>query len=188
MSKLFTTKSITKIALMAALVFIGTNIGIRIPVGGSDTMLHFGNVFCLLAGLLFGGIPGGLAAGIGSAIFDLLNGFAAEFWITFINKFCMAFVAGFILEKGNKLIPNVPVRTSLAAIGGSLTYIILYMFKNTIEARFIQGLPWAGVWGIISIKLATSITNGLLAVVVSLVIYFALKPALIRSHLIEPIN
>lgn len=188
MSKYITTKRITQIALMAALVFIGTNIGIRIPVGGSETMLHFGNVFCLLAGLLFGGIPGGLAAGIGSALFDLLNGFAAEFWITFINKFCMAFIAGFILEKGSKLIPNIPVRTTLAAVTGSLTYTTLYILKNTLEARFIQGLPWAGVWGIISVKLATSLTNGVLAIVVSLVIYFALKPALVRSHLIDPIN
>lgn len=187
MTKTFNTRTLTQIALMAALVFVGTNLGIRIPIGGSETMLHFGNVFCLLAGLLFGGIPGGLAAGIGSAIFDILGGFASEFWITFINKFCMAFVAGMIAQHGVKLIKNRPFRLSLAAISGSLTYTFLYILKNTIESRFVQGLPWAGVWSVVSVKLAVSLTNGLIAVVVSLLLYFAIYPILSRTHLLETV-
>lgn len=181
------TKTLTQIGLMAALVFVGTNIGIRIPVGGSETMLHFGNVFCLLAGLLFGGVPGGLAAGIGSMIFDILGGFAAECWITFINKFAMAFVAGWLAHNGFKSIQNRLYRMSFSAILGSLTYTLLYTLKNIIMCRFVQGLPWAGVWPVVSVKLASSFTNGLVAVMASLVLYFALLPALRKSHLIESV-
>lgn len=179
------TKKITQIALMAALVFIGTNIGIRIPVGGSETMLHFGNVFCLLAGLLFGGVPGGLAAGIGSALFDLLGGFASEAWITFINKFLMAFIAGTIAKYTIPIIKNKLYRNTLAAICGSLTYTTLYVVKNIIETRFIQGIPWTGVWPLVSVKLVTSLTNGIVAVIVSLLLYFALYPALTRTKVVD---
>lgn len=182
-----TTRQITQISLMAALVYVGTMLGIRIPIGGSETMLHFGNVFCLLAGLLFGGIPGGLAAGIGSGIFDLLGGFAAESWITFINKFLMAFVAGSIVVYGKNRIKNNLFRTTIAAICGSLTYTILYTIKNIIESRFVQGLPWSGVWAVISVKLPVSLTNGVVAVIVSLVIYFAIKPALTKANLIKTV-
>lgn len=187
MNKKITTRQITQIALMAALVFVGTYIGIRIPVGGTETMLHFGNVFCLLGGLLFGGIPGGLAAGIGSGLFDLLGGFAAESWITFINKFLMAFIAGSLMTYGKAKINNNLVRASVSAICGSLTYTILYTIKNIIESRFVQGLPWEGVWGVIAVKLPVSLTNGVVAVIVSVIIYMAIKPILEKSHLIKTV-
>ena len=61
-------------ALMAAVVFVTTSfikINIMTPVG--PTMLKSGNIFCLLAGMLFGGVPGGLAAGIGSMLYDLMD-------------------------------------------------------------------------------------------------------------------
>ena len=58
------------IGLMAAMVFVATNFRIDIPTPLGKTMIHFGNVMCILGGLLFGGPIGGLAAGIGSAFFD----------------------------------------------------------------------------------------------------------------------
>ena len=42
----------------------------------------------------------GLAAGIGSALFDLMDPmWAPECWITFLTKFAMAFVAGLLIRK-----------------------------------------------------------------------------------------
>lgn len=175
------TRTLTQIALMAALIFVGTYIRIVIPVGGSETMIHFGNIFCILAGLLFGGIPGGIAAAIGSGLFDLFGGFASEAWITAINKFMMAFVAGSVAQYSINLIKNKLYRFTTAAICGSLTYTILYTIKNIIESRFIYSLPWEGVWGVVSVKLAVSLTNGIVAVIVSLILYFALVPALRRT-------
>ncbi|NMA06377.1 MAG: ECF transporter S component, partial [Ruminococcaceae bacterium] len=59
---------------MAALTFVFTmffRIDIPTPLG--KTMLHLGNVMCLLSGLLFGPVRGGLAGGIGSMMYDLFD-------------------------------------------------------------------------------------------------------------------
>ena len=83
------------IGLLAALVFVFTYIGFDVPSPLGKAKVHMGNVMCLLGGLLFGGVPGGLAAGIGSGLFDLMDpAWAPEFWVTAINKFVMGFVAG----------------------------------------------------------------------------------------------
>ena len=188
--KTMSTKKIVWIGLMAALVFIGTFLRIKIPIGGDSTMLHLGNVFCLLSGLLLGGIPGGLAAGIGSAIFDLSSEYASEFWITLINKFAMGWMAGWlcwnVFPRLKTFKPGSLFRPTLSVIAGSLTYTVLYVVKSIITSRFVSGLPWEAVWPVVGVKLAVSLTNGMIAVVVSLVLYFALKPALTKAHLMLP--
>ncbi len=190
MKQKFSTRTLTQIGLMAALVFVGTYLRIKIPIGGDGTMLHLGNVFCILAGLLFGGIPGGLAAGFGSAIFDLTSEYAYEFWITFINKFIMAYVAGTLATSSMRFIHTKLNlwRPTIAAVAGSLSYTVLYSLKSIITSRFVQGLPWNAVWPVVSVKFAVSLTNGIIAVVVSLALYFALKPALEKAHLLSPVQ
>ena len=87
------------IGLLAALVFVFTYIGFDVPSPLGKAKVHMGNVMCLLGGLLFGGVPGGLAAGIGSGLFDLLDpAWAPEFWVTAINKFVMGFAAGVLVH------------------------------------------------------------------------------------------
>ena len=59
------------IGLMAAVVFVVTMfLSIRIPTPTGTTMIKLANAFVLLCGLLLGPVRGGLAAGIGSMIFD----------------------------------------------------------------------------------------------------------------------
>ena len=72
--KKFTIYQLAFTALMAALVFVSTQFNIKIPLGmGVTSMISFGNIFCILSALLLGPIYGGLAAGIGSFFFDLLD-------------------------------------------------------------------------------------------------------------------
>ena len=94
-----TVYEIVLIGLMAALCFVGTYLHIDVPTPLGKVMLHFGNVFCLLSGMLLGGVRGGLAAGIGSMFYDLIDPiYISESWITFINKFMMAFLCGIIVQ------------------------------------------------------------------------------------------
>ena len=96
-------KDIVMVGLMTALVFIFTYLHIDIPTPLSNTMLHLGNVMSLLAALLFGGIRGGLAAGFGSMIYDMLDPrYLPTCWVTFIMKFMMGWVAGQLAEKNTK--------------------------------------------------------------------------------------
>ena len=95
MENKLTIKKITLIGVMAALVFVASQIQIRIPLGGSETRIHIGNGFCLLCGLILGPVTGGLAAGFGSALFDLFNPvYLPSAPFTFAFKFLMAFICG----------------------------------------------------------------------------------------------
>ena len=67
-------RQITMIGIMAAAVYMASAfLQISIPTAIGTTRLHMGNVMCLLSGMLLGAVPGGLAAGIGSMLFDFSN-------------------------------------------------------------------------------------------------------------------
>ena len=68
------TLRITVTALMAALCYVAfTFLQIKIPTPVGYTSFHLGNTFCVLAALLLGGIPGGIAGAIGMGIGDILD-------------------------------------------------------------------------------------------------------------------
>ncbi len=169
-NNIFDIKTIAKIGLMAALVFIGTNLRIKIPIGLDGTMLHFGNVFCLLSGLLFGPLAGGLSAGIGSAIFDLTSEYASEAWITFINKFFMGFVSGLISKQLFKK-NNKTINFFIAAMAGALTYSTLYIVKTIIFNLYVYVIPVETLPTIVAIKGVVTLINAIIAVCVS--VFFA---------------
>lgn len=174
----FSTLHLAIIGLMAALVFVATNFRIDIPTPLGKTMLHLGNVMCVLAGLLFGGITGGLAAGFGSAMFDLFDPtFAPEFWITFILKFVMGFLAGYISHSNGRKGEDKKFST-IAAITAAFGYVILYIGKTFIMNFFILGNQIEAVIAVTITKGTTSLINAIIAVVASLIISFAIRPAL----------
>ena len=116
------------VGVMAALVYVVTLF--RFPLLGSK--VHFANAMCLLSGLLLGGGYGGAAAGLGSALYDLLAGGydPLQALITFVSKFAMAWVCAKVAgrEKGHGSLG----RDYLASLLGALTYIALYMLKTFI--------------------------------------------------------
>lgn len=187
-SKKFSIYHLSVIGLMAAMVFVATNFRIEIPTPLGKTMLHLGNVMCLLSGLLFGGSVGGLSAGFASAIFDLFDpAFAPEFWITFIMKFAMGFIAGKVSHMknydGNDKKINI-----LAAVSGSATYVFLYISKTIILQFFILESRWEAVAAVATTKFIVSSVNGIIAVIASLVILLSIKPALKAAGVFKKLN
>ena len=89
-----TSVNLALTGLMAALVLVATMFfKVEIPVGTDKTMIGFANVFCILSGLLLGPVYGGLAAGIGSCIFDLMGGWADSVRLSFptqLPQFCQS--------------------------------------------------------------------------------------------------
>lgn len=81
-------------ALMAALTCTATVIvAIPSPIGG---FIHPGDGFVILSGVILGPFFGGLAAGIGSMIADLILGYSAYAPATFVIK-CLAAIAAALL-------------------------------------------------------------------------------------------
>ena len=181
--KKFTVRDMAMIGVMAAIVFVGNNIQLpKIPTPLGPTRIHIGNVMCILAGLLFGAVPGGLAAGIGGAIYDLMDPFyAKEFWITFILKFVMGWVAGFIANSGLK----TKVKVIMAAVIGSISYVAVYLGKTFIVEYLSMGNPWQTVAGVLITKGTASLINALLAMVISVILYYMIEPSLYRAGLIK---
>lgn len=91
-----TAKNVTVNALSIALVCIATMaIQIPIPLG----YMHLGNTCILLVAALFGPVTGLLAGGIGSALADMLTGYAQWIIPTLIIKSIMGFAIGAIAIK-----------------------------------------------------------------------------------------
>lgn len=161
------------VGLMAAMVFVGTYIRITIPTPLGPTMLHLGNVMCILSGLILGPVSGGLAAGIGSAIFDLLDpNFAAEFWITFIMKGFYGLVVGLISHSGGAD-GLVRKRNIAAAIIGALGYTAIYTLKNYIMMHLVLGNPMTAVKPVLITKATVSLGNAVVAVLLALFLHEA---------------
>ena len=78
-------KKIVMTALFAALACVAT-MSIRIPTPGTGGYIHPGDALVILSGIILGPGWGLMAAGIGSAMADLLGGYFIYVPITFAVK------------------------------------------------------------------------------------------------------
>lgn len=177
MKSICSVRSLTRIGVMAAAVYAASaflQIPIPLPIG--STRLHMGNVMCLLGGLLLGPVPGGLAAGIGSMLFDLTSpAYVTSAPFTFAFKFAMAWVCG---QLARRPIGNHRRAYTLGAAAGSVTYILLYLTKAFVEARLVLGLPLEAALLTVAQKAAVSSVNGAVAVLAAVPLALALRPVL----------
>ena len=189
----FTIYRVAFIAVMAAVVYVLTLF--RFPFLGSK--VHFANAMCLLSGLLFGPVGGGLAAGLGSGLYDLLNGYGIdEALITTVSKFLMAAICAWIAgprrmgalpaegatfrEHYSALWKSAP-RIIVGSVVGALSYVALYMLKTFVYQRFVYGVPMETVWATMLSKLPASLINALFAMIVAPVLYAAILPPLRKA-------
>lgn len=173
------------IGLMAALCFVSNYLQIPIPTPLGNTRVHFGNVFCLLSGYLLGGLGGGLAAGLGNFLYDLVDPrFISSAPFTFVFKFMMAFVCAVIAYSGGRKARKVGMNI-VGGAAGAMTYVVLYLSKTFVKNRWILGTELGTVWTDIAAKAPVSILNGLIAVVIAVPLGLALHKALSLAHLDE---
>ena len=135
-------------AVMAALVAVGSKIpDIQIPSPLGTNRFHLGNVMCALSGLLLGPWWGGLAAGLGSAIFDLFDPLRImETPITFVTKGIYGVVAGAVYFKVFKGRSNY-VHEAVASGAAAVSYIVLYLAKSFFyNGLLIKGLSPDAAW------------------------------------------
>lgn len=101
-------------ALFAAFACIAT-MSIRIPTPGTGGYIHPGDAVVILAGVILGPGWGLLAAGIGSALADLIGGYFFYVPITFVIKGAVAFAAGMFYQRIGKTPKS---RVAAVALGG----------------------------------------------------------------------
>lgn len=185
------TLRIATTALMAALCYIAfTFLQIKIPTPGGYTSFHLGNTFCVLAALLLGGVPGGIAGAIGMGIGDLLDPtYVIVAPKTFFLKFMIGVITGLVahhifhIEKssGKKLVYEV----MLSVTAGLLFNVIAEPLVSYFYTSVLLGAPKSAAQALASWNAVTTAVNAIIAVIVSSILYLALMPRLKRSGLSE---
>lgn len=173
------------VGLMAAIVFVVTAfLSIKIPTPAGQTMIKLANAFCILAGILFGGWRGGLAAGLGSMFYDLTDpAYVTEAWITFLRFFLMGASAGFISHLGGAD-GRKPVLNALASLTAGVVSTTFYILKGTVVLMLGGSALVPALIGQVP-KLAASITNIVIAIIVATALAPALRKALDSAHIYD---
>lgn len=189
MSKTMTTKKIVLTALLAALTVAGSYLRIKVPAIVGTSAFHLGNIMCALAGILLGPFYGGLAAGLGSAIYDMFDPmYISECWITFIMKGAYGVVAGLIAWAGktpwNAGLKNSYPKALLAAVAGALAYAALYLCKSCFySGMLLKGLPFSALGVVVIEKIPATTFNAVIAVVAAPLLAMAISKSLEKAHL-----
>ena len=182
-NKTFTTRKIVFAAMMAALVCAGSALRIAMPLSiAGNSYFHLGNIMCALSGILLGPWLGGLAAGLGSAIYDMFYpAFISEAWLTFLMKGVYGVAAGLIVSIGKKELTYF--KSTLAALAGAVSYAVLYLIKSYFKAIWVQSVAVEAAWIVVVEKLPATIFNGAVAVIFAPILAVAITKALKKNHL-----
>ena len=184
MKQQISTRKLVTAALMAALTVIGSALRVTLPLQiGSTTSFHLGNIMCALSGILLGPWLGGLAAGMGSAIYDMTNPiYIEQCWITFLTKGLYGVAAGLVLWSGHKKLTYW--KATLASAAGAVLYAVLYLAKGYYyDGIFKQGLTEAAAWLTVLGKVPATVFNGVVAIIFAPILAIAIHKALERNHL-----
>ena len=130
MVKYFTAKRLAFLAVFTAIVFIATLL-FRFPnplMGYSN----LGDAFIFLIAAFFGPLPALISGAIGSALADVLSGFAIYAPFTFVVKGAEGALAGILLRAFLKTGLNRHVAVLIAFLLASCEMMIGYFFTNAL--------------------------------------------------------
>lgn len=161
------TKRLIQLALFAALIYIGTSLHIKIPIGGGTSMVHLGTTVIFIVAVLIGK-DAWLPSAIGCALMDLLDP-AFALWVipTFIIKGLTGYTAGKIAflngKEGTSTIQN-----TVGFVFGGIVSLTGYFLVNWIIFKGWQGAV---------ASLLTSITTTAIGLIIAIPLSMAVKSA-----------
>lgn len=135
--------------MLISLVCIGT-MAIKIHIPVTNGFINVGDAFIIISSLLFGPVAGLIAGGVGSAMADLLSGYAHYAVFTLIVKGIEGYIIGWVFLKLGK--------TKMAGIYASLLGVSFMVFGYFLVAAFMyssfvvaaQGLIFDGTQALAS--------------------------------------
>ncbi len=124
-----TIRKLVLSAMFAALSCAATMV-IQIPI--ATGYLNFGDGLCLLAGWILGPWYGFAAAGLGSALADLLAGYGAYVPATFVIKGLVALIAALLLRPVRKEGMPAVWQLALTALPAEVAMVLGYFSFETL--------------------------------------------------------
>lgn len=138
-------------ALMAALTCFATYI-IRVP--SPTGYIHPGDSLVILSAIILGPLYGGLSAGIGSMLADLLAGYPHYAVATFIIKALTAVICSIIFRQLRAKIYSIIIAGILGSIVVTLGYFTVEYFMYGLGGA-LSGVPLNLVQNLFGIILST---------------------------------
>ena len=157
------TKKLALNGLLVALVTVATYL-IRIPIPATSGYINAGDSMIFLASVVFGPQFGLIAGGLGSALADILAGYAQYAPITLVVKGLEGWIVGKIaLQAGKRA--GLNIKDILAILAGGLVMIIGYycgeaiLFKSLVApvAEIIPNIGQAAGSAVIALPLIYAI-------------------------------
>lgn len=181
--KKISTKQIVLVGLLAALTCVGSGLRIKVPEAVGTSAFHLGNILCALSGVLLGPWLGGLAAGMGSAVYDMLDPlYISECWLTFLMKGAYGVLAGLVIRSGKREWGYT--KALLASVTGAVGYALLYLLKTFFySGMLIHGLTAEAAWLSVVSKIPATTFNAAVAIIATPLLAVALRKALNKSRL-----
>ena len=190
--------TLTQTAIMAALCYVGFEffqIPIALPSG--TVAVHLGNVFCVLAALLLGGVYGGMAGAIGMTLADLLDPrYITSAPKTFVLKLGIGLICGLVAHRiggitrpaadgSEKPRKTVALWCVLGCSAGLVFNIIFEPIVSYLYQRFLLGQAADAAMILAKWQAAATLINAVIAVVTATLLYMALHPALDKAGVLR---
>jgi Predicted membrane protein len=126
--------------------------------------IHLGDGFVLLSGIILGPFLGGLTAGIGSMLADLLLGYAIFAPATFVIKALAALTAGICFHKCKKIFKNRKEQNIFCGILSGIPASIIVTSGYFIYETFLYTI------GAAALGIYTNLLQNLAGVIIAVVL------------------
>ena len=177
------TKKIVLTALMAALTIVGSAIRITMPIDIAGTAsFHLGNIMCALSGILLGPWLGGLAAGLGSFLYDMTNPlYISEAWLTFLMKGVYGLLPGLVMLAWKN--HWGVIKAAIATVPGAAAYALLYFLKTYYKCVWVKLMTHEAALLGVAAKVPATIFNAVVAIIFAPILAVSIRKALKKNRL-----
>ncbi|MBM6830203.1 ECF transporter S component [Anaerotignum lactatifermentans] len=168
------TKDICLQGLMIALVTVSTMV-FQIPVSATQGYIHLGDSMILLISIFFGWRYGMVAGGVGSALADLLSGYAHWVPFTLVIKGLMGLIIGKAADYAGKEGHFFRLRNLLGSVLGLVWMVLGYFLGGAVlKSSFLVA--------------ATSIPENAIQAAAGMVIFLVVGYAFSKAHITKYIS
>lgn len=174
------TKQVILAALFAALAYVSIqslHVSIFAPIGAP--FFHVGNAVVALAALYLGIGYGTFSGAVGLAIFDIINGYAAEMLPVFIGNVLVALTIQLVYKSLYKRITNQLGLVTIAVISGVIVKL-LTDFLNALIHAMVTGVSFKPAVLLAYTSLPATAINGIGTIILVALLYRPIKTILLK--------
>lgn len=154
-------KKLTYSAMFCALCFVATYI--KVPISTGVGYVNLGDCIVLLSGWILGPLYGFFAAGIGSALCDIVSSFVIYAPATFVIKGLMATASYFIFIILSKKIKNIFAKVVSGIVAEIIMVLGYFLFELFLYgfATALADVPFNVVQGFVGLVVGVILSHAL---------------------------